>query len=104
MDRVCIAATGDVSTGHEPPESAFNHVFDLLRSADLRFAQVERVYTERGHWQEQAGIPRPRQHPKMAAAFKSVPFSVLSIASNNTGDWGPEGAEDTVLTFRKLGI
>ena len=40
----------------------------------------------------------------MASAFKSIPFSVVSIGSNHTGDWGPEGAEDTYLTFKELGI
>src|SRR6185503_1053822 len=66
--------------------------------------QVERVYSERGTFQQQAVSPHSRQHPRMASAFKSVPFDVLSIASNHTGDWGPEIIEDTVETFRRLGI
>jgi hypothetical protein len=48
MDSVSIAAVGDISTGHEPPESAFVHVKETLAGADLRFAQCERVYSERG--------------------------------------------------------
>lgn len=50
---VTIAAVGDVGTGHEPPESAFTHVLETLRSADVRFAQVERLYSERGSYQGQ---------------------------------------------------
>ena len=106
MEHVTVAATGDVSTGHEPPESAFAQILEPLRSADLRFGQVERLYTERGSFQEQGGpsaVPA-RQHPRIATAFKSVPFDVLSIASNHSGDWGPEGVEDTAETFRLLGI
>src|SRR5688500_13196713 len=99
MERVTVAAASDVGTGVEPPETIFDNVLDTLRSADLRFAQVERVYSERGGYQEQAVAPHTRQHPRMAAAFKSVPFDVLSIASNHTGDWGPEAVEDTVQTF-----
>src|SRR4051812_21631479 len=104
MERVTVAAAADVSTGHEPPESAFTYVFDILRKADIRFAQVERTYSERGSYQEQAGSRHARQEPRQASAFKSVPFDVLSIASNHTGDWGPEPVEDTAELFRKLGI
>lgn len=101
---VTVVAAGDVGTGHEPPESSFTQVLDLLRSADVRFAQVERLYSERGCFQTQSGGFHTRQPPRMAEAFKSVPFSVLSIGSNHTGDWGPEAVEDTVDTFRRLGI
>src|SRR5215208_903074 len=104
MAHVRVAAVGDVITGFDPPESQFSHVRDALRSADLRFAQVEHGYSERGCYQEQSGGKQMRQHPRMAAAYKTVPFDVLSIASNTTGVWGPEAVEDTVDTFRSLGI
>ncbi|MBI4191498.1 MAG: CapA family protein [Betaproteobacteria bacterium] len=104
MERVIVAAGGDVSTGFEPPQSGFTHVMEPLRSADVRFAQVERLYSERGSFQETALHSHARQHPRKAADFKSVPFDVLSIGSNHTGDWGPEAVEDTAETFRKLGI
>jgi len=104
MERVTIAAVGDISTGFELPASAFDHVMQPLRSADLRFAQCERVYSERGYFQQQAGSAHSRQHPRYAEAFKEVPFDILSIASNHSGDWGPEAVEDTAETFRALGI
>lgn len=106
MKHVTVAAAADVSTRDESPESAFAHVLEPLRSADLRFAQVERLYSERGGAQVQSGPAAlaNRQHPRIAAAFKSVPFDVLSIASNLTGYWGPEAVEDTAETFRLLGI
>jgi poly-gamma-glutamate capsule biosynthesis protein CapA/YwtB (metallophosphatase superfamily) len=104
MAHVTIAAVGDVITGFDPPENQFLHVKEALRSADWRFAQVEHGYSERGAYQEQSGGRQMRQHPRMAAAYKTVPFDVLSIASNTTGVWGPEAVEDTVETFRLLGI
>ena len=106
MENITFAVAADVSTGHEPPDSAFEHVLEPLRSADLRFAQVERLYSERGSFQEQGGhSAKPaRQHPRIAQVFKNVPFDVVSLASNHTGDWGPEAAEDTVETFQRLGI
>ena len=106
MDLVKIAAVADICTGHQPPESAFTNVLATLRGADLRFAQVERLYARRGSYQEQNGMSgRPaRQDPSFADVFKTVPFDILSLASNHTGDWGPEAVEDTVETFRLLGI
>jgi poly-gamma-glutamate synthesis protein (capsule biosynthesis protein) len=101
---ISIAAAGDVGTGHEPPESSFSHVLDLLRGADIRFSQVERLYSERGAFQGQGAGFHTRQPARMAEAFKSVPFNVLSIGSNHTGDWGGEAVEDTVEVFRRLGI
>src|SRR3972149_4477157 len=103
-DCVKLAAGGDVSTGHQPPESAFTNVNEALRSADIRFAQVERLYSERGTYQTPSDGAHSRHHPSLATAFKSVPFDVLSIGSNHTGDWGPDAVEDTVETFRRLGI
>lgn len=101
---VQFAALGDVATGLEPPEAIFDSVRELLRGADLRFAQCERLYSERGSFQQQGLAPHVRQHPSRARAFKSVPFDVVGTGSNHTGDWGPEAAEDTVATFREIGI
>ncbi len=104
MERVTVAGVGDVSTGFEPPQSAFVHVLKDLRSAHLRLAQVERLYSERGSYQEQAVTSHSRQPPRMANDFTSVPFDVVSIASNHTGEMGPDAVEDTAETFRLLGI
>ncbi|MPZ44736.1 MAG: hypothetical protein GEV05_15300 [Betaproteobacteria bacterium] len=103
---VTIAAGGDVGTGHNPPEIAFASVRRVLSRADIRFAQVERLYSERGtyQWQSLARNLEVRQPPQQAEVFRGVPFDVLSLASNHTGDWGPEAVEDTVDTFRRLGI
>jgi len=103
---VTIAAGGDVGTGHNPPESAFTHVLEPLRAADIRTAQVERLYSERGTYQYQSISEKLeiRQPCATASAYSSVPFDVLSLASNHTGDWGPEAVEDTIDTFHNLGI
>ena len=101
-----LAACGDVAGGHNPAESAFTYVKDALRSADIRFAQVEKLYSERGSYQGISGAANleVRQPLHTATAFQSVPFNMLSLASNHTGDWGPEAIADTVDTFRKLAI
>ena len=103
-DRVIIAAVGDCATGLEPPEALFEYVMEPLRQSDLRFAQCERLYSERGTFQEQGLAPHVRQHPRMAQAFNAPPFEVVSVGSNHIGEQGPEAAVDTIETFQKLGI
>jgi poly-gamma-glutamate capsule biosynthesis protein CapA/YwtB (metallophosphatase superfamily) len=104
MSKVTIAAVGDVSTGHDPAERIFSYVMAPLARSDVRFAQAERVYSERGAYQEQVISKHSRQHPRMAEAFRGAGFDVVSIASNHSGGWGPESVEDTAETFRALGI
>ena len=101
---VSLAAVGDISTGLEPPEKIFEHTAKTLKTADMTFGQAERVYTERGNYQDQSIAFHSRHHPRMADAFNSIPFSVVSIGSNHTCDWGPEGAADTYTTFQERGI
>ena len=103
---VTLAAAGDVGTGHMPPESVFQYVTDVLRRADIRFVQAEKLYTDRGTYQESCGCLNfeVRQPPQTASVFGNVPFDVVSLASNHSGDWGPEAIADTVDVFRKLGI
>jgi len=104
MERVTVAAVGDITPGFDPLEKGFEYVMEPLRSADVRFAQSERAFSERGTYQQSAGSMHSRKHPRLAAAFKTVPFDVLSICSNHTGDFGPEAVEDTIDTFRALDI
>jgi len=103
---VTIAAAGDVATGHSPPESAFMHVLPALRAADFRFAQVEKLYSERGQYQYQSLAQKleVRKPPATVSAFKSASFDVLSLASNHVGDWGIEAIEDTLDAFKTIGI
>ncbi len=99
-----LAAVGDCATGLEPTETLFDYVVDHLREADIRFAQNERLYSERGTFQEQGLAPHVRQHPRMAQAFKHVPFDVVGVGSNHIGEFGPDAAIDTLETFHNLGI
>jgi poly-gamma-glutamate capsule biosynthesis protein CapA/YwtB (metallophosphatase superfamily) len=103
-DFVELAAVGDIATPPDPPARNFELTLNELRSADLRFGQLERIYSERGSFQGQGLAPHVRQHPKIAEIFKEVPFDVMSVGSNHTGDWGPDAVEDTLRTFEALNI
>src|SRR5690606_34103761 len=75
---VTLAGCGDVGTGHTPPESAFMHVADALREADLRFAQCEKLYSDKKSYQVHSGAWKIEvlKRPQTAAAFKAASFDV----------------------------
>jgi len=99
-----ILAVGDTSPPAENPRSIFQHVRQDLAQGDIRFCQVERVFSSRGHYHAPSLAPHSRRDPKCAEAYKWAGFDVVSTAGNHSGDWGFEGVIDTVDTVEKLGI
>jgi poly-gamma-glutamate synthesis protein (capsule biosynthesis protein) len=79
-------------------------VRSTLQAADLRFAQVERVYSERGALQVHSGGEHSRVPPRMASVFEDCGFDVVSVASNHAMDWGEEALLDSIALFRGKGI
>ena len=62
-------------------------VRDTLATADIRFAQVERVYSERGTLQPHGGS-HGRLPPHTASVIIDCGFNVGSQAGNHGMDWG----------------
>ena len=102
-DHLVVLACGDVGPIHEPMESYSALVRDTLRTADVRFAQVERVYSELGSLQLHSGGEHSRVKPQLASVFKDCGFDVASVASNHAMDWGPEALLDSIETLRGMG-
>lgn len=101
---VALLGVGDVGPIHEPIEPYSELVQPVLAQADIRFAQVERVYSERGALQLHSGGAHSRVKPHMAKVFTDCGFDVVSLASNHAMDWGPEAMLDTVSLFREKGM
>ncbi|MGZ5147127.1 MAG: CapA family protein, partial [Burkholderiales bacterium] len=101
---VVILGCGDVGPLEEPLEPYTELVRPVLASADIRFAQVERVYSERGTLQLHSGGAHTRLKPHMADIFSQAGFNVVSLASNHAMDWGPHALLDTIDVLRKRGI
>lgn len=103
-ESLTLLACGDVGPIHEPVNAYGALAADVLASADIRFAQVERVYSERGALQVHSGGAHSRAQPHMAAIFDSCGFDVVSVASNHAMDWGPEALLDSIELLRSKGI
>lgn len=98
-----IIAGGDTSPANvEPPADTFTEVEGLLTNADVSFAQVERVLSNRG---ESLRLdPHSRVDPETVTAYSNVNFDVVSLASNHTYDFGGRALLDTINTFQEYGI
>jgi poly-gamma-glutamate capsule biosynthesis protein CapA/YwtB (metallophosphatase superfamily) len=99
-----LMACGDVGPIHEPMSAYPVLAKATLAGADVRFAQVERVYSERGSLQVHSGGAHSRVKPHMASVFSDCGFDVVSLASNHAMDWGEDALLDTIALFRDKGI
>jgi poly-gamma-glutamate synthesis protein (capsule biosynthesis protein) len=105
-ESVVLLGCGDIGPTHEPIETYSALARDVLAGGDLRFAQCERVYSERGtlHPVYGRGREHSRARPHLARIFTDCGFDVLSVASNHGLDWGEEALTDTIDMFEKKGI
>lgn len=103
-ESLVLLACGDIGPIHERAEGYSAHVRTTLQAADLRFAQVERVYSERGSLQVHSGGEHSRVKPHAASLFDDCRFDVVSVASNHAMDWGEEALLDSIELFRSKGI
>jgi poly-gamma-glutamate synthesis protein (capsule biosynthesis protein) len=103
-DTVVLLGVGDVGPIHEPLERYSTLAKETLARADLRFAQVERVYSRRGALQVHSGGGHSRVDPRFASVFSDCGFDVVSVASNHAMDWGEDALLDTIELFRERGM
>src|SRR5690242_18026561 len=103
---VTLLAGGDIGPTIEPQEPLAELIMPTLKQADLRFAQCERVYSEKG------GSPQvlygskglhTRLPPRMASIWQTAGIDIISMASNHAMDWGPDPVLDTIELFRGMG-
>jgi poly-gamma-glutamate synthesis protein (capsule biosynthesis protein) len=102
-DEVVLLGCGDVGPIHEPMSQYSELVRDTLAGADIRFAQVERVYSERGELKPGGGA-HGRLPPHMSSVITDCGFNVVSVAGNHAMDWGPEPLLDTIELLRGKGV
>jgi poly-gamma-glutamate capsule biosynthesis protein CapA/YwtB (metallophosphatase superfamily) len=103
-NNLVLLGCGDVGPIHEPMDRYSALARATLAAADIRFAQVERVYSERGALQVHSGGAHSRVKPQHASVFSDCGFNVVSVASNHAMDWGEEALLDTIELFRERGV
>jgi poly-gamma-glutamate capsule biosynthesis protein CapA/YwtB (metallophosphatase superfamily) len=103
-DNVTILGVGDVGPLHEPIARYSELVRPVLAQGDIRFAQCERVYSDRGALHPNSGGEHTRLKPEMASVFTDCGFNVVSVASNHAMDWGADALLDTMDVLRGRGM
>jgi poly-gamma-glutamate capsule biosynthesis protein CapA/YwtB (metallophosphatase superfamily) len=101
---VVLLGCGDVGPLHEPMAAYTELAKPVLSGADIRFGQVERVYSDRGSLQVHSGGAHSRVKPHMASVFSDCGFDVVSLASNHAMDWGEDALLDTAALLRDMGM
>ena len=105
-NTVTLMTGGDIGPVYEPTEEFAELITPVLRQADIRLGQCERVYSERGQPPQFAygpGGQHTRLHPRFASVWKAAGIDVVSLASNHAMDWGPDALIDTIDMFREMG-
>jgi poly-gamma-glutamate capsule biosynthesis protein CapA/YwtB (metallophosphatase superfamily) len=88
----------------EPMQRYSELVRDTLAGADIRFAQIQRTYSEHGKLRAGSGGAHGRLPPSMVSVITDCGFNVASMAGNHAMDWGPEALLDTIELLRGMGI
>jgi poly-gamma-glutamate capsule biosynthesis protein CapA/YwtB (metallophosphatase superfamily) len=103
-ESVVLMACGDIGPLHAPMETYSTLVQAELARADIRFGQVERVYSQRGALQIHSSGGHSRVDPSFASVFSDCGIDVASMASNHAMDWGPDALLDSIDVLRRRGI
>ena len=101
--EIVFLGVGDVGPSHEPVNDFCSLVRPVFAEADLRFAQCERMCTDKGTLMPH-GSPTGRTKPHMDSLYDYAGFNVLSVAGNHGMDWGGEALLDVMERLRKKGI
>lgn len=100
---VTILGVGDVSIDREEPESIFSHTREVLSSADIAFAQLEQIVSDKGT-RNPVAFQRNRCNPGTIPALTYAGLDVVSLAGNHSLAWGAEGLLDSMERLRSEGI
>lgn len=105
--RVKVSAVGDLFLNRKRPETAFELVEPGLSDADLLVGNYEASFSDDG---ERAKF-RPWSNflyspTRMVAGLTEAGFNVVSLANNQSMNYGPEGLLDTVevLSKNQIGV
>jgi hypothetical protein len=99
-NAVTLMGVGDILIQRDKPETIFAHVVDVLRSADIIYANCEQMYTDKGAPGEHATYSDPANIPALVYAG----INVVSLANNSTLNMGPEGLLDTMARLEAAAI
>lgn len=100
-ELLTFLGVGDIIIDREKPETIFQHVAELLRSADITSANCDQTYSEKGRLIHGHGT---NSESRNILALLYAGFNVLSLANNHVLDRGYEALSDTIDRFKGAGL
>jgi len=79
--------------------SALFEKLDILKEADIAFANLEGPASDKGY--DRRNLYSFRMDPSVVPALKGAGFSVLSVANNHEADWGRDAYADTLARLKE---
>jgi gamma-polyglutamate biosynthesis protein CapA len=101
-DIMLSRAVGLRIAGQKDWSFPFHLIADTLRTADLRYGNLECPVSDRGR--NLHHLYSFRADPRVIEGLKAAGFNVVSQANNHAYDWGPEALLDTLQRLRAAGI
>jgi len=102
-----VLLAGDIAPVRQPVDRLADLIKPDIVDRDYLIAQCERVYSERGAFQDWVTVPRgtwSRLTEDYASVWKAAGVNVASVASNHALDYGIDPFLDTIDLFRSWGI
>jgi hypothetical protein len=100
-EEITLLGVGDIVIDREKPESIFQHTAQVLRTADISYANCDQTYSDLGSSVRGHGTnSESRNFPALLYAG----FDVISLANNHTLDMGEENLLDTLNRFNQAGL
>jgi hypothetical protein len=100
-EAITLLGVGDVLIDRKEPETIFQHVAGVLRSADITYANCEQALSDKGY-------PNPKQaaysSPESIRALLYAGMDVVSLANNHSLDWGTEALLDSLVRLKEAGL
>jgi poly-gamma-glutamate synthesis protein (capsule biosynthesis protein) len=101
-DVMLSRAVGSLMADQKDWSLPFHLIADTLRSADLRYCNLECPVSDRGS--NLHHLYSFRADPRTIEGLKVTGFNVVSQANNHAYDWGPEALLDSLQRLRAAGI
>lgn len=104
-DDHTVLAVGDVFLDRKYPTEVFSHVQEWFDSADLLLGNHEGPLSQSG--QQRLFYPWLsiiNSTPEMVEGLEAAGFDIISLANNQSMNYGPEGLMDSIELLERAGI
>ncbi len=95
---------GDVFVRRDDPRSVFQHVKDLMRSADFMLGNLEGSVADSGAPRKKSGASAWKADSKQMTAIETAGFHVMTVANNHMMDYGHEAMLETLANLDRIGV